>query len=125
MDALNEGNQVRCGRAQALREVTCAPTRANGAFRAAAILTSEKRPAELDGLAVQLVIEAIPRVQAHTARQLLGPLKISDTTTLGMLSRSRAVTVASALVERYGRGHELPAPTPLTLQHPASRRRAA
>jgi hypothetical protein len=125
MDAINDANQVRFRRSRALREVASAPSRGSGAFRAAAILTSAQRPAELDGLAVQAVIEAIPRVQEASARRLLGPLKVSDTTTLAMLSRARAVTVASVLIARYGRGYELPAPAAPALEEGGGERLAA
>jgi hypothetical protein len=104
--ALECANRVRIARARSLGELAEAASRANAAFRAAALISNPKRPVELDGLTVKAVVEAIPRVHTSTARPFMRRLALSDSTTLGMLSRSRAITVATALIENYGQGHD-------------------
>jgi ribosomal protein S13 len=106
MRSIADANRVRLARSGALRAIADAPNRANAAFRAAGLITSTTRESDLDGLTVKAVLEAIPGIQTFKARQLLGPLKINDGATLGMLSRPRAASIASALIERYGQGYQ-------------------
>lgn len=103
--ALDDANRVRIFRAQTLREIKHAPDANAGAWRAAALINNPTRPVELDGLTVKAVLEAIPRVEAATARKIMRPLALADSTRLEMLSRSRSTQVATALLNRQSRLH--------------------
>jgi hypothetical protein len=101
--ALAGADRVRLARVNALRKIAQAPTSATGAWRAAALINSSSRLAELDGLALKAIVEAIPGVRKSTAWEIMQPLSLSDSTRLSMLSRTRAASIASALISRYSR----------------------
>jgi hypothetical protein len=109
--ALDDANRVRLLRAQTLRAISSAPEPTAGAWRAAALINNPARPVELNGLTVKAVLEAIPRVESFTARRIMRPLALTDSTRLEMLSRSRSAQVATALINRHSRLQRLAATT--------------
>jgi ribosomal protein S13 len=121
MRALDDANRVRLLRAQTLRVISNAPDAVTGTWRAAALINNPTRPAELDGLTVKAVLETIPGIEAATARKIMAPLTLSDSTRLEMLSRPRSAQLAAALISRRSR-LQLPAAT--TDAAPARERRA-
>jgi hypothetical protein len=105
--ALLGANQVRIARAQELGEIALARDPVQGAFRAGKLIISTTRPEPLDGLTVLAVLEAVPRMGDRAARKFMARLNVGDRTELWMLSRSRAVALATALIALHSPTAEL------------------
>jgi ribosomal protein S13 len=90
--ALQTATRVRLARVEARREIT---GDSDPAARAAALIADPGRDPDLDGMTVQSVLEAIPRVGETRTRKILGMLAMNAATTLAGLSPARAKQLAT------------------------------
>lgn len=117
--ALETATQVRLARVDARRKIAGERDLAAATARAAQLITEQHRDHALDGMTVQSVLEAIPRVGEIRARKILRMLDMNHDTPLCALSASRAHTLATIITAagEQAREHNKPAmqPTPFAL----------
>jgi hypothetical protein len=100
--ALFGANQVRIARAKELREIAAARGSTQGLFRAAKLLNATQHPPGLDKLTVLALLEAVPGIGTSAARKFLRKHDVGERIELWMLSPSRALTLATALIAEQG-----------------------
>ncbi len=100
--ALQSAQRIRLARTYALTHIVDAADLAQRAARAADLIADSERDADLNGLTLTKILEAVFGRRDRRTAKLIAELDLRPTTELGMLSTLRAHQTAAALRACHG-----------------------